>query len=115
MQANPLTAFCLLLLAACGGDPRPGDAGLPDAGVLHAPVADLSRGASLALACSGCHAQDGAAIPEIDALARDEMLDALRRYRQETDGVTVMHAMMRAYSDADIDALSAYLSERALP
>jgi sulfide dehydrogenase cytochrome subunit len=35
----------------------------------------------------------------------------LLRYRSDADGGSVMHRMMRGYSEADIEAISAFLAE----
>ncbi len=115
MPVYPLIGVCLLVLAACGVERTQETPGLyPDKATERADAL-LSRAASLSLACSGCHGGDAGDIPSIEGLSRARLSDALRTYRAQADGKTVMHAMMRGYTDEDIDAISAYLSERAAP
>jgi len=72
--------------------------------------AALSRVASLALTCSGCHGEADEAIISLSGLSGETLQTALMRYKRETDGTTVMHRLMRGYSDTDIAAVSAYIS-----
>ncbi|MCA8899402.1 MAG: hypothetical protein KDA39_11775, partial [Hyphomonas sp.] len=62
-----------------------------------------------------CHSPAGGAIPSLEhrpaALIRQSLMD----YKAEADGTTVMHRMMRGYSEADIDAISTYLARSATP
>jgi cytochrome c553 len=111
----PLMGVCLLVLAACSVESTQDTPGLyPDKAAERADAL-LSRAASLSLACSGCHGGDAGDMPSIEGLSRAQLSDALRTYRAQVGGKTVMHAMMRGYTDADIEAISAYLSARAAP
>ncbi len=74
------------------------------------PAADVSTAAVLSLACSGCHGQTGGAIAGLDGRSAAELRGALLRYRSDVDGGSVMHRMMRGYSEPDIDAISTYLA-----
>jgi len=47
----------------------------------------------------------------LDGRSAPELRAALLRYRSAPDGGSVMHRMMRGYSEADIDAISVYLAE----
>ena len=38
-------------------------------------------------------------------------MTALSDYRNDAEGTTVMHRLMRGYSEADIEAISAYLGK----
>lgn len=102
-------------LAACdgaNGTDTPGTSPpVPDAmpGTGQADAA-LSRAASLALTCSGCHGEADDAIISLSGLSGDTLEQALMRYKRETDGTTVMHRLMRGYGDADIAAVSAHIS-----
>ncbi len=69
------------------------------------------RAATLAAACSGCHAPGGTAITDLGQFSTEETKASLRRYRSEADGTTVMHRLARGYSDADIVMIADYLSQ----
>ena len=100
-------AILLPLLAACGSTPPPQER---EAAQPAATLAALDQGAVLSLACSGCHSPAGGAIASLDGRPAAQIREALIQYRTDTDGTTVMHRMMRGYSEADIDAISAYLA-----
>lgn len=105
--ALKLIALLLPLLGACGSTPD--DSEVTDM----APPADLGSAAVLSQACSGCHGPAGGAIASLDGRSAPELRAALLRYRTDADGGSVMHRMMRGYSEADIDAISVYLAESA--
>ncbi|MEO0467143.1 MAG: hypothetical protein AAF216_11435 [Pseudomonadota bacterium] len=69
----------------------------------------LSVTASLAASCSGCHAA-GDAIVSLDGLGADAFAASLTRYRTE-GGSTVMHRLVRGYSDEQVQAIAEYLAE----
>jgi len=72
----------------------------------------LTKGASLAASCSGCHsAVGGDAIGSLAGWSETELSNRLTDYQTETEGQTVMHRITRGYSDTDIAAISAYLAE----
>lgn len=109
MRSETVAAITLVLaLAACGSTP---DSPAPEAPALPPPA--LDRAATLALACSGCHGSTGGAIASLDGRPADQIRQSLLRYRSDTAGTTVMHRMMRGYSEADINAISAYLAGEA--
>jgi cytochrome subunit of sulfide dehydrogenase len=96
-------------ISACGSAPAlPAD--MPE----HAR-ADLPLGAALAMSCSGCHSPAGGAISSLEGRPAEDIRTALLYYYQDTEGTTVMHRMIRGYSEADIDAISAYLGDEAEP
>lgn len=103
-------AFLSPLLAACGSVPV-----APAIDETVAALPSLDRAATLSLACSGCHSVAGGAIPPLEGRPAASIRQSLLDYKTETDGTTVMHRMMRGYSDADIDAISAYLAGSATP
>lgn len=99
---------CLLpVIAACGTGPMPA----VEADV--ATAADMPLGAALALSCSGCHSPAGGAITSLEGRSAENIRQALLVYHQDKDGTTVMHRMIRGYSEADIEAISAYLGQEA--
>lgn len=106
-QTGVLTILGLLvpLLGACGStqiEPAAAETPLP---------ADTSTVAVLTLSCSGCHSPAGGAIASLEGRSEAELHAALLRYHSYSDGGSVMHRMMRGYSEADIEAISAYLAE----
>lgn len=104
VSAIAILPLSLLGLAACGGasDPSNSSAQTPDA-------AQIGPGAALALACSGCHSDLNGAIASLSTYTETQLQDTLVRYKNETDGTTVMHRLARGYSDEDIALVSAYL------
>ncbi|ABI76707.1 putative sulfide dehydrogenase, cytochrome subunit [Hyphomonas neptunium ATCC 15444] len=100
-------AFLLPVIAACGTAPT------APVETPAATEADMSLGAALALSCSGCHSPAGGAITNLEGRTADNIRQALLVYYQDPDGTTVMHRMIRGYSEADIEAISAYLGEEA--
>lgn len=105
--ALKLIALLLPLLGACGSTP------VESPVVDLVPPADLSSAAVLSQACSGCHGPAVGAMVSLDGRSAPELRAALLRYRSDPDGSSVMHRMMRGYSEADIDAISIYLSQGA--
>lgn len=102
-----------LLLCACSQDAAPAantsDPGQATLGADDIDHAGLSRAAGLALTCGGCHVSGGQAVKDIDDYTSDAIRTALERYKLETDGTTVMHRLVRGYSDDDIVQISDYL------
>lgn len=105
-----------LLLCACSQDEAPAantsDPGQATRGADEIDRADLSRAAGLALTCGGCHAPGGQAVKDIEGYTSDAIRTALSRYKLETDGTTVMHRLVRGYSDDDIVQISDYLGHK---
>lgn len=64
-----------------------------------------SPDAALALACMGCHTGESGAIPALE-LQSAKSLEALLTDYKNSSGDTVMHLLMRGYSDAEIKALA---------
>ncbi len=84
------------------------------AGTAVPVLADVSI---LAGSCANCHGPEGrspGAIPSIAGQPRDVLRAQLEAFRAgEPAEATVMPRLMRAYSDAEIDALAAWFSEVA--
>lgn len=93
------------ILAACGTTAAETDMKEADNSAL---ITDASV---LSLACSGCHGPDGGAIASLDGRTAEQIQQPLLRYRSEGGGTSVMHRMMRGYSEAEIEAISTYLAE----
>ncbi|MCC6473700.1 MAG: c-type cytochrome [Burkholderiales bacterium] len=76
---------------------------------------DPDLGRNLAASCAGCHGTDGRSIGGMQALAGRPRADIERAMKDFRDGkrpATIMHQLARGYSDAQIEAVSAYLSAR---
>lgn len=107
-QALPvLLAAAGLLVAACGSQTAAQAADEADEAVVPSLQASGHR---LALSCSGCHGGASEAIPDLYTLEPGEMQSRLLAYKTDADGTTVMHRLMRGYSDEEIAALSAYFA-----
>ncbi len=106
-QPGTLTMIALLmpLLGGCGSTRA------ETATADLTPTADVSTVAVLSLACSGCHGSTSGAITSLDGRSAAELHGALLRYRSDDNGGSVMHRMMRGYSETDIEAISTYLAE----
>ena len=74
-------------------------------------AADAAYGEYLASECVTCHgAPANASIPALQALPYDELIAALKAYREGTRTNPVMQSVARSLSDAEIEALAAYFS-----
>ncbi len=74
-----------------------------------------TRGAALMNACGACHGPEGhsqGAIPAIDAIARENMVAALRAFRTGERQCTVMTRIAKGLNDDDIAALAAYVAAK---
>lgn len=90
-----------------GLSPVPIAAQAQEAGVPEA------SGAALLAPCSACHGPGGAspgAIPAIDQLAPEEIGQMMHAFRSGAVEGTVMNRIARGYTDAEIDAIVAFLA-----
>jgi len=74
---------------------------------------DPLHGRNLAAACANCHGTNGASQGGIPSLAGRDRADLARQMQDFKSGrrpATVMHQIARGYTDAQIDAIAAYLS-----
>src|SRR5690606_3457614 len=72
---------------------------------------------SMAAACAMCHGMDGkpARGSIVNALAgrpKDEIVSIMGQFKANARPATVMHQIARGYSDAEIEALTAYFSRQ---
>lgn len=94
------------VLTACGSStPGANDGAAPELKMA------TRRGATLALACGGCHSASSDTMISLDGYGAEALREALNRYRTEADGTTVMHRLARGYSDTDIDLLAAQFDQ----
>lgn len=90
-----------------------GEVGAPQSSVSQSvsvsnPVA-LSTGAQLSAVCSGCHTGETTAFASLSGLTASELQEKFSVYVEDPAGTTVMHRIARGYSEAEIDAIAAYL------
>lgn len=70
-------------------------------------------GQMLAYTCVGCHGNKGeskGAIPSIDGLSAEQMVQAMQDYRSDKRPGTVMNRIAKGYSDEEIKAMSDYFA-----
>ena len=89
--------------------------------LLYAPVAladpNLLHGAALVNACAACHGPDGrsqGAIPSFHTLPRERIVETLRAFRSGERQGTVMNRIAKGLEDADIEAITAYVTTSRL-
>ena len=75
-----------------------------------------ASGAMLGNTCAGCHGtngiSNGPAAPSIAGLDYDYMVDAMKSFKAGERRTTIMSRIAKGYSDADIEAMSKYFSEK---
>ncbi|HEX2541739.1 MAG TPA: c-type cytochrome [Caldimonas sp.] len=101
--------------AACAGA-----AAAIAAGVAAAQGATDLQVRSLAATCANCHGTDGRAVPgeamtPLAGLPKDYLVTQMQAFRDGKRPATVMHQLAKGYSDAQIEALSAYFAARSRP
>jgi cytochrome subunit of sulfide dehydrogenase len=76
---------------------------------------DPNAGRNLAAACANCHGTNGVSQPGMPRLAgqpRAYLEQQMRDFKAGKRPATIMHQIAKGYSDEQIDALAAYLSEQ---
>lgn len=75
---------------------------------------DADRGAMLGNTCAGCHgtlgASTGPATPNIAGFQKDTLVDIMKAYKSDERPSTIMGRIAKGYSDAEIEAMSAYFA-----
>jgi cytochrome c553 len=85
-------------------------AALSAAGPVHA-AGDVQAGKAKAAACAGCHGANGQGVAPNPALAgkkEDQLIQALKDYKSGKRDNAAMKGMVSAFSDQDIENVSAY-------
>lgn len=71
---------------------------------------------SLAATCANCHGTDGRSVttqvPALAGVPRQNIVSALRGFKDGSRPATVMHQLAKGYSDAQIDALAGYFASQ---
>ena len=76
---------------------------------------DPNAGRALAATCSNCHGTNGHAVGGMASLAgrpRAELARMMRGFREGTRPSTIMGQLAKGFTDAQIEAVSAYFSAR---
>ncbi len=69
---------------------------------------ELSQSAVLAIACTGCHGNSSQTIPNFEPFTADALERTLKAYKVD-EGNTVMHRLMRGYTDEEIERIAHHL------
>jgi len=83
----------------------------PLAAAAQAPDPNLAR--NLAATCASCHNVAGKAetgMPGLAGQSREHLLQALRDFRDGKRSATVMNQLAKGYTDAQLEAISAYFA-----
>ena len=85
------------------------------AGVAHAEMGPLDRGAMLSNSCAACHGTDGnspGAIPSIAGKSPEFIKSALLDFRAGKRPGTVMNRHASGYTDEEIDLIAEFFAAR---
>ncbi|HTS23050.1 MAG TPA: c-type cytochrome [Casimicrobiaceae bacterium] len=75
-------------------------------------------GRDVAATCAACHGTDGRSRGGVPALAgrdKDELVRAMRDFRDGRRASTIMQQLAKGYSDSEIEAAAAYFAARKAP
>lgn len=84
-------------------------------GAAFAAASDDRPAREWAAGCLGCHQPVGGTIPRLHGQSRDELAAKFRAYRDGRQPGTVMPQLAKGYTDAQIDAIAAWLSTAQTP
>lgn len=81
----------------------------------HAQSAQELHTRALAATCANCHGTDGRAVAgqpmvRLAGLPKDTMVSQLRAFRDGTRPATVMHQLVKGYTDAQVESIAAYFA-----
>lgn len=78
--------------------------------------AAAADGAKLYASCAGCHGTGGAgvgqALPVLAGQPREALVASLRAFKDGSRPATIMQQIVKGYSDAEIEAIAAYLASK---
>ncbi|MCK9984570.1 MAG: cytochrome subunit of sulfide dehydrogenase [Azoarcus sp.] len=83
------------------------------AGTTHAAAPAAMHARNLAANCTPCHSPDAPApnaIPRIASLPADRILQRLQAFRSGNAPATVMHQIVRGYSDEQLALIATHLA-----
>jgi len=87
--------------------------GLVLAGLCSWASADALQVRSMAAGCAACHGTHGVAAPGMDDLAgarKEVLLKRMQDYKSGKRSATVMHQLVKGYSDEQIEQLAGYFA-----
>lgn len=73
------------------------------------------NGQTIALNCFTCHSRQASAttpIPSLSGYSQQDLQQAMLDFKYDKTNATLMPRIAKAYSDAEISALAAYLSQQ---
>jgi cytochrome c553 len=65
---------------------------------------------ALVAGCRSCHQANATKIPSLAGQSRESLVDKLRAFRTGSQPATVMPELVKGYTDAEIEAIAAYLA-----
>ncbi len=88
---------------------------LAAAALLAAPVLaqDANLGRNLAASCANCHGTHGNArgdMKPLAGMAADKLLAMLADYKSGAQPATIMHQIVKGYSEAQVQAIAGYFA-----
>jgi cytochrome c553 len=82
-------------------------------GLAAAQGSDANLGRNLAATCANCHGTNGHAQGDMKPLAgvsADKLLAQLADFRSGNQPATIMHQIVKGYTEAQLQAIAAYLA-----
>ena len=74
---------------------------------------DINLGRNIASNCANCHGTNGASVGGMPSLAgrpQAQLLQLMREFRDGKRPATIMHQLAKGYNEAQLEAVSTYLS-----
>ena len=74
---------------------------------------DPNQGRNIAANCANCHGTHGASVGGMPALAgrpQAQLLQMMREFRDGKRPATIMHQLAKGYNEAQLEAVTAFLS-----
>ena len=87
-------------------------------GLAFAGAAGADPGRDVAATCAACHGTDGrshSVIPSLAGRDRNELVRAMREFRDGRRSSTIMQQIAKGYTEAEIDAAAAYFAAQKAP
>jgi cytochrome subunit of sulfide dehydrogenase len=81
-------------------------------------AAPTEPGRDVAATCAACHGTDGRSrggVPSLAGRNKNELVQAMRAFRDGQRPSTIMQQLAKGYSDAEIEAAAAYFADQKAP
>lgn len=76
----------------------------------------LTAGMRLAATCANCHGSGGVSaggeFPSLAGRPKSDMLTKLRAYRSGSAPATIMHQLLKGYSEQELELIAAYFEKQ---